>query len=285
MNKYTFLFVLCFGFLSAFSKNNTPVKGDSINNSASYFLSISPSYQYLKYIDQQISPLLYKGSLAGLHLAFESDQRLHKYNISLSGFYGVINGKTKYVSYQATQGDINLTGYYLHAFRYQKEKLNTYIGALIKHEFIIHYNTNLQNAASTKSFMNHLALSAEIEKYLSWHAKTIQIWFLNIKRRKRLIKLNFKLDLPLIFYNKRPPYSTISDFSDGENLWSSEAQSYFIGFGAFQLNTNTSLTYYLGNRNAFRLSYQWQVFKFNELYSNYQMAQHIVQFSLLFRFN
>jgi len=285
MNKY-FLFILIItNSLFIFATDTTSVSSINQENINKHYLSISPSYQFHKYLDNQLSALLYKGNLAGIHFAFESDQSFNKYSISIGGFYGLLNGTTQQVSYQASQGLIDLKAYYLHSINYKKDQINKYLGASVNHKYFIHYNTNLQNAAFTTSFLNHIAISAELEKLFSWQAKSSKIWFLKFNRRNRNLKINFKLDLPLLFFNLRPPYSTISDFSNGENLLDLKTKTYIIGAGAFQLNTTTSLTYYLSNTNAFRISYQWQVFKFNDAFSSYQSAQHIIEFSLLFKFN
>jgi hypothetical protein len=285
MYKGTFIILFLLVSLSSFSLNS--LDSDTITKEAlqCHFLNISGSYNYYKYLDNQISPLLYKGSLAGLNLGFESDGERYKYQIILGGNIGYLTAQTENVAYSANQYLLNLKINYLHKIGNKTFNFSKYLGANIQTSNIFFENRSLQNASLTYTSINHLALSAEIERQISWKAKKINIWFIKINRRDRELKFNFRLDVPLYFYNIRPPYSTISDFTDGQSTADFSTKSFWIFANAFQLNTTTSITYYLHNSNAFRFTYYWQSYKFTDTFDSYQAAQHTFEFSLLLRFN
>ncbi len=250
-----------------------------------HYFSFGISANYFKRQDLQSSPLLYQGALIGGNIAFESEGNKHKYEINLKGFYGNLSATTEYVIYPATEYTLNFNFRYVHSITRSDSKFRNFIGGQINNNALFYYNYNLQNASLNYSFLNNLALSYQVEHYFSWKSKTLKIWFLKINRRNRKIKLDFKFNLPIFFYNLRPPYSSISDFSNGENFIDIDSQSFFIFNNAFQINTNMNMTYYLSNNNAIRISYLWQGFKFTDVFNSYQSTEHILQFSLLFRLN
>ena len=282
MNK-SFLIILLFIGLSGFADDSLIVS--STDTSQHHYLSINLGTNYYKHLDFQSSPLLYSGPLAGGSLAFESDGRKHKFNIVIGGYVGFLDGDTKYVSYSATESMFNLSGKYIHSVGKDNSKIQQYIGGQVNNNLLFYYNQNLQNAALTTTLLNNLTFIYELEKQFSWKSKQFKVWFIKFNRRDRKLKANFEIGLPIFFYNLRPPYSTINDFSDGESKITFEPQSYWISGNAFQLNTATSITYYLSNNNAFRVSYKWQSFRFRETFGSFQTAQHILEFSLLFKFN
>ena len=282
MNKY-FLILSFLISISGIANDNLRISNtDTIQN---HYLSINIGSGYYQQLDFQISPLLYSGALIGGNLAFESDGNKHKFSIVMGGYFGSLTGGTKYISYSAIESMLNFSGKYIHSIGKPIKKIQQFIGGQVHNNFIFHYNQNLQNAAFTSSLLNNLSLTYEIERHFSWKSKQFKIWFLKFHQRDRKLKANFEIDLPILFYNLRPPYSTINEFSDGEIKMAYEKQTSFISGNAFQLNTNMNLTYYLSNNNAFRISYKWQAFRFKETFSSYQAAQHFFEFSLLFKFN
>ena len=285
MNKLLILFLIL-NITKVYSNDSTQVEnslnGDSIQR---HFLNISSLSSKYKYLDNQYSPIIYEGPSTGIKMGFESDGNKHKWDVLATGFFGYLEGTTKVVTYPASIYGFNFTGSYLHTIGKKNAIINTYLGGRVRQNFIFYSNSNLQNAASSFSSLNNLAITAEAEKYFSWKAKHYKIWFLKFNRRDRKLRLNFKLDIPFYFYNLRPPYSSISDFSDGKNLISVVPKSYWIFADAFQLNTSTSITYYMHNCNAIRISYLWEAYKFQDTFDSYQAGQHIFEFSLLFRLN
>lgn len=276
-----FLILSIKGSLLANNYENRILK-DSLN---AHYLILSPQLSYYQHLDFQNSPILYKGTLAGIGLSFESDGNHYKYDISLGTAYGSIKGETQNASYLATQINSQLQLKYVRRFNGLKRKIKTFAGASLLGHLNFHNNPNLQNASLSLTGLTNVALSTEFERTLTWKAKHLKIWFLKFKRRNRNLKLNFSLDVPIYFLNFRPGYSNISDFTDGENLWDLKSKHYWIFKNAFQINSKTSLSYFLSNNNAFRISYLWQAYRFKDTFDNYQAAHHIIEVSLLFRFN
>ena len=290
LNIFVFIFVFNV-FPKAYSINQG-CKHFSINETLdtsktkqNHYLAISPYYSYFKYLDKQISPILYKGNLWGINLGFESDGIKHKWNTQIGGALGNLIGETQNVSYLATEYLLNINLNYLFRIGKKESIIKKYIGLSFTSNNLFFYNTGLQNAALTYSSLNNIAFSSELEKSFSWKSKSFKIWFVKLNRRARNIKVNFHLDVPLYFLNNRPPYSSIGDFTDGNSSFDSQTKSFFIFNNAFQLKTATSLSYYFHNNNAIRISYLWQSFSFSDIFDKYQSAQHILEFSLLFRFN
>jgi hypothetical protein len=278
MNKLLFTSLFSFTILLSLAQDSL------ISPFQDNFFRISIDLKSYQFLDQQTSALAYKGNIAGIQLAYESNNNTHQYGIGLTANYGSVIGKTEYASYLANQGIFGLDGFYTHRFFYDK-KIKTFFGLSIHHDACLHYNQNLQNASMNLSVLNNIGLNAIFDKDFSWKSKNYKLWFLKFKRRDRHIKTSFKAELPVYFQNYRSPYASISDFSDGENLWSLEPSSYINFSKAFMLSTNTSLTYYLHNGNAIRLSYQWQIFRFKDNFYTYQAAYHAFTFSLLMKLN
>ncbi len=282
------IFYLLFLYASVSLSQVENIETTDFSNSDSiqkHYLTLGTSVNYFKQQDLISSPLLYKGALVGGNMAFESEGSKHKYEINLKGYIGNLAAKTKYVLYPATEYILNFNFRYVYSILNSSSRFHHFLGGQINNNNLFYYNQNLQNASLNYSFINNLALSYQVEHYFSWKAKTIKIWFLKIKRRNRKIKLDFRFNLPIFFYNLRPPYSTISDFSDGQNFMEIHSKSFIIFNNALQLNANTSFSYYLKNNNAIRISYLWQGYKFTDAFNSYQSTEHILEFSLLFRFN
>lgn len=284
MNKLNLIiFLLCSNIiLLAHDSIPDPIQRTEIKTHHS--IIIAPAYNYHKFLDQQLSPIVYKGNLFGLNLGYESDGEKHKYSLVLNGFYGQLLGKTHYATYFANQSIVNLYGSYYHHTNLDKN-YQLFLGSIFNHQLILYNNPNLQNAALTMSILNSLSISACLEKTLVFHAKSLKIWFIKYKTKDRLLKFSFSLNLPILFYNFRPPYSTISDFSNDENNWDLKSKFYNISAKVFRANTKTSITYYLQNNNALRISYIWDAFSFKDTFYSYQAAQHIFEVSLLFNLN
>lgn len=286
MDKIKLIFIiLIFSSLKASLlavKYDNKIYPDSINV---HYLSISPFVSFYKHLDFQNSPILYKGPTAGIGLSFESDGNNYKYAFILKGAYGFLGGETKTAIYSSTQINAQLGLNYVHRITPVKSNLHCFTGASIQGDLNMHNNPSLQNASLSLTGLTNFAFSTEFESDFSWKAKNIKIWFLKFKRRKRNFKINLKFDLPLLFLNFRPGYSNISDFTNGENLWALESKQFWIFKNAFQLNTKSSFFYFLNNKNALRISYIWQAFRFEDTFDSYQAAHHSIEFSLLFRFN
>lgn len=283
MNKFLLL-LICFSLLSSkVISNDSLLLRKAIEKR--HFLSISPTFSYTNKLDYQFSPLIYSGMMAGASIAFESDRLKHKWSVKASGFMGEILGETQRVTYPASYSGFNLYANYLHQIGENTAKVSKYLGASFQSSTYNYYNQNLQNAASSYTSVNNISFTASAEKIFYQKAKSIRLWFLKFNQRERFLKLKIGMDLPLVFYNLRPPYSSIRDFTNGENEIDLQSKFYYVFKDAFKLNTTVSMTYYLHNNNAVRMSYLWEVYKFNDTFDSYQSAQHIFEFSLLFCLN
>lgn len=272
------------GLLLAITLNNFAADTTKVSDNNNFF-RISIDIKSYKFLDQQTSALSYEGIIPGLQLAYESNKAQQQYGINLIANYGSVIGKTKYANYIANQGYFSLDGFYIHKFSKDSKKFRIFAGLSIQHQACLHYNQNLQNASFTLSIINHLDLNANFERDFSWKSKSINLWFIKFKRRDRKVKTSLNIKVPIFFQNYRSPYATISDFSDGENLWSLKKSNYFIFSKAIMLETNASLSYYLHNGNALRLSYHWQAFRFSDQFFSYQAAYHGFSFSILMKLN
>ncbi|MBN2667753.1 MAG: hypothetical protein JXR60_00875 [Bacteroidales bacterium] len=281
MNKNVIFFILSFSFFSvAFAQKEI----DKDSTQANYLI-IAPEFTYHKAIDNLISPLLYKGSMAGIKLGYESTNNKRKYGFTLDGNLGLLKANTDYYEFSATQVNSELNVFYKLRMNKNSSKFSLYAGFETRFRMFFHYNPNLMNAALNLTSVYSNGLVASIHKDWFKKGKNNKIWFIKINTRDRYLKTSFELGLPILFANLRQPVSTISDFSDGQNLWSVESYSHVQFNKAFAMNTKTSIDYILHNGNALRFSYLWNIYKFEDAGYKYQSAYHMIVFSLLVKLN
>jgi hypothetical protein len=279
MNKLITTILITFSILSHASEI------DSLNTEQNNYFKIGINTKSYHFLDQQTSALQYSGMLGGLQLAYELENDKRKYGFGIFGDLGFVSSKTQSAEYSALQGVFGLDGYYSHRVATLFNSIKAYAGLSIQHVGLTHYNTGLQNAGFTLSLINHLDLNINLDRTFSWKAKDLKLWFIKFKRRDRKLKACFNFKLPVIFENYRAPYATISDFSDGENLFNLENASFVAFNKAIMFETTSSITYYLSNSNALRFSYQWQAFRFKDQFFTYQAAYHAFSFALLIKLN
>ncbi|MGF1637024.1 MAG: hypothetical protein ACFCUU_08130 [Cyclobacteriaceae bacterium] len=289
--SFLFCFVFCQGFgLTVLRANEVfsekKKQRDSPRN-AMYLFS-GPQLDIHKARDFGVSPLMYQGTSPGFFggIQAHSDQTYGRFMVGYA--YGYIEPNIDLgVLYRTQNHSLVYDMSYLKRVAYmEKLKTRLYLGGSVIGTYHARINPELNNAAFHYDFITGLGPGIRFERDFSWKKVVKKIWFINLKTRERHITTAFQMNLPIAFLYMRPEYAVIRDFTNGTTGFSGQNSLTFGSLGSvYRLNTSFDLQYFLRNGNALRFSYIWDAGSLNSGFNDLQTSHHLLQFSLMFKFN
>lgn len=254
------------------------------------YLAFGPGVSFIKVIDHNTSPLLYKGPsfvAANLGYLVHSERIIKTFESEFSFSY--LHARTETPWYNPRN-----TSYYI-VFRYDilyrlrqivRNRINWYLGPEINVNGHFRVDYKYGNSAFTFDNYNGAGLATRFEFPLGYKARKINLWFLTMNRRNRDLRLSWQLSMPLVSLMIRPTYVTITNFIAPE-LQTKVTRDHLDGgfLVPFNLRSQTELYYILHNRNILKLSYIWNFYHHDPGTNKVQSAYHGIMFSLLFKFN
>ena len=222
--------------------------------------------------DFTVSPLVYRGLGANIHLGFieEGEKYINRNMFKLSFGY-LLN------TYQEGTSTLSLKGDYSHI--YVRKINNIYQSPGI---WYLGGNLLISGVSRTNFHITNVGLGYDISQSLG-----ISNWFrypINMFNRDMII--DAYINIPFISYIIRPGYTGLFETSHSSDIKLKDFidNGHFVSFGNYvRLNSSASLTYLIKNGNALMLTYEWDYYSFQKV-NPVQAAQHCIYFTTLFRF-
>lgn len=232
--------------------------------------------------DAGVSPLFYQGWLPSAGLSFPSYNGKWSSNVYGSFGYGNLN-RTALTTYSSTIYAINHGGDLLKNIKELRPNLNLLVGGAY------HGNTNVRNtpafrnAGNTVESFNTLMASGRLELLIDkTKDKRRLLWLIPLKPGRRVSKLSYQLNIPIVNLSWAPTFTYLDDFTDGTTDYDQKNE---FSLGGFRINSQLNYQYFLKNGNGFQLSYLWDTYSGKEGLGQIQLAQHQVHLGIIIRFS
>lgn len=246
------------------------------------FLVVGGGITRYKLRDVGVSPLFYDGWLPVGGIAFPSKKGDWSSNFYGSFGYGTLK-RTELSTYSSTIYAINHGGDLLKKVWEVKPNVDLLVGGAY------HGNTNIRNtpafrnAGSTAETFNTLMASARFELLFDKvKDRRRLLWLIPMKPGRRVSKLTYQLNVPILNLSWGPTFSYLDDFTDGTVDYGQKNE---FSLGGFRINSQLNYQYFLKNGNGLQLSYFWDTFSGKEGLGQIEFAQHQVQLGILIRFS
>lgn len=238
--------------------------------------------------DFATSPLTYTGATFNFslgHLAVDSNREVRyglRFNAGGAG-YKRIDGVE--VQTNASIFILNLNYYRLYNIRsLSNSKWNYKLGGMFDGGLNVRLNNSLLNAGYGYEIVNTFFLSGKVTRsFVREEPKTIKIGFIKKTLKPRTINLSYQLNLPVMHNALRNGYSYIGNEAINEPILFNEYE--YQAFSGLRFNSELAYTNVMHNGNRWRLAYIWDAYTADDAFNRLEVANHIVEFSLLFRLN
>lgn len=266
----------------AFTQSETTVPIEKKESRPAY-LSIALGLNISNFRDFATSPLIYSGRPFYTSLSHIDLDEKRESNLSLSYAFGTY--KTDFNKHTSESKVHTVSLNYLELFALKKisrSKTNIKIGGQLNSTVNFRDNSELFNNSEGLDVISTLFGSAKATFDLSrTEEKQLKFLFIDYKVDKRIRHLSYMVNIGLINSSYRngfaytPPSVPLNedDFFAGYE---------FQIFRGFRLNTSLDYTIFLHNKNAIQFSYIWDAYTTGGHHDNFEMAAHILKFSLLF---
>lgn len=167
--------------------------------------------------------------------------------------------------------------------RLSSEKWNFKAGGALDFTTNLRINESFQNnGAGYESFMTFFA-SAKVTRDISrTEAKIKRLWFLKFKLKPKERELAFRFNLGLMNNTLRNgfAYNGQSAVVNDPKLFDGYV---FKTFSGFRASSVLDYTVFLKNNNGLKISYIWDAYKTGGDLDKFEMSNHVLRFSFLFR--
>ena len=250
------------------------------------YLGVQVGINRITFRDFATSPLFYKGVTTHVGLSrLKSDQWREA---ELTATYSFGNPKTDFNETITISQLKRLELYYLQLFRFggwNNENFNTKLGWMLNTTANLRTNNALQNNASGIELFPTLFASFKLTKDISRREeKDKRFLFFKYKLKEKRRDLSFRLNVGLLNASFRNGYvySGQSGVLNEPNVFDGYE---FKAFSGFRASTGLIYTRYLENKNAIEVAYSWDAYTTGGELDKFEMANHILKFTLLFNTN
>lgn len=170
-----------------------------------------------------------------------------------------------------------------HIQKLSTEKYNVKVGGMAIFTGNLRIDQDLQNAAVGYEFIYNLMASAKVSRDVSRkETKSGKIWFIkwNWEPRKRLLSYRLNVGLMNSHIRNAYPYINQKEILNESPFFANYENTFFQGF---RMTSDLDYTIFLHNNNAIRFSYVWDAYTTGQEVDKFEMANHFINFSLLFR--
>lgn len=235
--------------------------------------------------DFATSPITYKGVLANYSIARLRMDTARETKTTIRFNHGTYR-------YKKTEGvDVkSKTSVYILDLSYQKlyqlqklsgKKWNVKLGGMADVNMDVRVNDDLMNAGVGYEVFNTFFLSGKATRIFRYEEATRKKFlFIKYKRRPHMSFLSYQLNLPVMNNTIRNGFAYIGNESlDTSPLFKGyEARA----FSGIRVSSELAYTRQMQNGNMWRFSYFWDAYAVGEKFNRLEMANHIVELSLLF---
>jgi len=286
--KATATAVLLLGVLpqNANAQSDSTLSKKEIRKNRSTFIQISAGLNSVRFRDFATSPLIYKGTIGHFDVARVRVDRNR--TISLGGSYSFGSPSLSTNEHSASSSFKTFSMHYTRLYGIdllEGEKWTTKVGGTAVFTGNFRINSSFQNNALGLELFPTLFGAFQVERDISrTEAKEKKIWFVKYSLKPRVRSLSYRLNLGLInsHYRNGYVYADQSAVLNKPNIFGGYSFDLFSGF---RMGSDLQYTHHLENNNRIQLSYHWDVLFTGGDFDRFEMAQHIVKFSLYFKTN
>jgi len=247
------------------------------------YLNLETGASQTIFRDFATSPLFYKGNLASFSMGRTRVDSLRETALNAKVTLGNTEAKS------ILQGSISSIGMYqiaytrLYKINTPLKNWNTKIGGSANAFVSVRSNPSLlNNNNGYEAFFNLLGgvkLSRDVGRK---SAKELKVWFYkkNLKPRDKSLGIHFNVGL--VNGNLRNGYAYISNDAVVNDVNLLDDYKFKI-FSGYRMQSELYYTWVLDNGNAVKLAYNWDVLQSGRQIALYQVAQHTIGLSLLFK--
>lgn len=248
-----------------------------------FYLELSVGINFSNFRDFATSPLVYNGSPKYFSIAYQKYAAKFEMNLGLSSSLG---------KYRSVVGDnvaisnvMTFSAFYSRLYNIEKwsnEKWFFRAGGLLNSTYNYRLNSALQNNAVGIEWITTLYGSGRVQRDVSRmkekHKKFLFIKY-TLKPRTKRLSLRYDLGLMNNTFRNGYVYAGQSSVLNDPKLFDDYQFKFFSGF-----RTGAALEYliYLKNRNAVKFSYLWDAYYTGGDLDRFEMASHVLKFSLMF---
>jgi len=239
-----------------------------------------------KFRDFATSPLFYNGIVCRISLSRLKIGDKRETELGLSYDFGSYSND---FNENATTSNVNrIELNYSKLFRvgfFNSESINTKVGFLLSGNGNLRINWALQNNAFGLDAFANLLGSIKITKDISRKVakdKKFLFWKYKLNERKRNLAIRLNVGLVNSSYRNGHAYTGQSSVLNNIKIFDDYEFKIFSGFRA---SSSLDYTRYLKNKNAVRFSYVWDAYSTGGDLDKFEMAHHILKFTLLFNTN
>jgi hypothetical protein len=270
--------------LWTFAQSDTTKK--SLRKMRPAYINVAFGLNFSNLRDFATSPLTYSGRplFVGIDYLKTDQKRETEMGVSYSfGKYTATVGENSAVSQVKV-----ISGFYSRLYEipaWGNEKWNIKAGGLLNVTGNIRSNASFQNNAFGSEIISTVFGSVKATRDVSrTKHKDKKFLFIKYKLHPRKKNLAFRLNLGLMNNTYRNGY-VYSGQSSVINKPKFFDEYQFSVFSGFRMGTSIDYTISLKSSNAIRFSYVWDAYKTGGDLDQYQMASHVLKFTLLFKTN
>jgi len=238
--------------------------------------------------DFATSPVTYKGVLMNYSLGRLKMDSAREVKLSARFNHGAYRyKKTEGIDVQSKSFQYVLYLNYYRLYRLKgisNDKWNVKLGGMYDVNMDVRINQDLMNAGIGYEVFNTFFLSGKVERrFERREMETKKFLFIKYKAKPMVTLFSYQLNLPVVNNTIRNGFSYIGNESlNTIPLFKGyEAKS----FSGVRFCSELAYTRQMQNGNMYRVSYLWDAYAVGESFNRFEMANHILEFSLLFHLN
>lgn len=238
--------------------------------------------------DFATSPLTYRGVLANYSLGITRLDERREGRFTTRFNHGAYHHKTD----EGILPVRSKTAVYMLDFSYMKlyrlnrlsgSRWNYKIGGHASANLDVRYNPDLMNAGLGYEVFNTFALSGKVTRvFRRSQGEVTKVLFLKF-RRPMVSMLSYQFNVPVMNNTVRNGFAYIGNEQiDSAGLFKGYEAKAFTGT---RVSSELAYTRQMQNGNMWRLSYFWDARLVGERFNRFEMANHVVELSILFHLN
>lgn len=165
--------------------------------------------------------------------------------------------------------------------RFSNKKWNVKAGAMVDVNMDVRVNEDLMNAGVGYEVFNTFFLSGKVSRrFKRTEVESKKFLFIKYKRKPMLSLLSYQLNVPVMNNTIRNGFAYIGN--EGINTTPLFKEYEAKSFSGIRICSELAYTRQMQNGNMWRLSYWWDAYAVGKDFNRFEMANHILEFSLLF---
>lgn len=268
--------------LLVFGQNDTLTKKQLRRQRPAYItVGLGAGYSYFR--DFATSPLIYGGVPLNISTSYFKTDNIKEnelaFNYHMGSYYAYVD------NYKGNSlGNVFSLNYSrLYSIqRFSVNKWHVRAGGLVDASFIVRSNEELGNNSFGAEMFGTLFASGKVIRDISREqVKHKKLWFIHYTLKPQRRSLSFRLNMAVINTTLRNGYVYAGQSYLVNNLIAFDNYE-ITQFSGYRMSSCLDYTYYLDNKNGFRLSYVWDAYKTGGSLDKFEMAHHTLKYSILF---